>query len=152
MAQSEDLAVPQLQETLAENLGLYVEIDFLTGAGNLATRDGILYAVGADYVTLYQEADDRYILCAMDSIQFITFYNSRIAPADRGTNDTTGSGSIPLGRNRNVGRVSPHPRAPSRRFRVGFWHAFRRHQQGKFEFGPASFSGSWPCGEGKRVV
>ena len=103
MAQVEDLAVPQLQETLAENLGLYVEIDFLTGAGNLATRDGILYAVGADYVTLYQEADDRYILCAMDSIQFITFYNSRIAPADRGTNDTTGSGSIPLGRNRNVG-------------------------------------------------
>ena len=103
MAQLEDLAVPQLQETLAENLGLYVEIDFLTGAGNLATRDGILYAVGADYVTLYQEADDRYILCAMDSIQFITFYNSRIAPADRGTNDTTGSDSIPLGRNRNVG-------------------------------------------------
>ena len=70
MAQLEDLAVPQLQETLAENLGLYVEIDFLTGAGNLATRDGILYAVGADYVTLYHH---RKICSHLNVLPFFTY-------------------------------------------------------------------------------
>ena len=70
---------------LADNLGYYVEIDFLIGTQNIVTRGGILYAVGNNYVTLYQDLEDRYVVCDLYSIKFVTFYNTRSTPRSRGT-------------------------------------------------------------------
>lgn len=81
----DDVELGSLQEALADNLGYYVEIDFLIGTNNIVTRGGILYAVGVNYVTLYQEEDDRYVVCDMYSIKFVAFYNSKVAPRNRST-------------------------------------------------------------------
>ena len=43
------------------------------------------YAVGNNYVTLYQDLEDRYVVCDLYSIKFVTFYNTRSTPRGRGT-------------------------------------------------------------------
>lgn len=91
----DDVEMGSLQEALADNLGYYVEIDFLIGTNNIVTRSGILYAVGVNYVTLYQEEDDRYIVGDMYSIKFVTFYNSKMTPRGRNTaNGRSGMGNM----------------------------------------------------------
>lgn len=90
-----DVELGSLQEALADNLGYFVEIDFLIGTNNIVTRSGILYAVGVNYVTLYQEEDDRYVVCDMYSIKFVAFYNSKVTPRNRGgTNNRSGMGGM----------------------------------------------------------
>ncbi|WP_458862504.1 hypothetical protein [Acidaminobacterium chupaoyuni] len=76
----EDVELASLQETLADNLGYYVIIEFLIGTNGLIAKDGILYAVGINYVTLYQEEFDRYVTCDMYSIKFVNFYNAKTKP------------------------------------------------------------------------
>lgn len=77
---NEDVVRGSLQQDLANNLGYYVEIDFLIGASNIVTQRGILYSVGVNYVTLYHDTEDRYVVCDLYSIKFVTFYNSRVTP------------------------------------------------------------------------
>lgn len=77
---NEDVMRGSLQQDLANNLGYYVEIDFLIGTSNLVTQRGILYSVGVNYVTLYHDTEDRYVVCDLYSIKFVTFYNSRVTP------------------------------------------------------------------------
>ena len=45
-----DVTRGSMLQDLADNLGYYVEIDFLIGNQNIVTRGGILYAVGNNYV------------------------------------------------------------------------------------------------------
>lgn len=80
-----DVTRGSMLQDLADNLGYYVEIDFLIGTQNIVTRGGILYAVGNNYVTLYQDLEDRYVVCDLYSIKFVTFYNTRSTPRGRGT-------------------------------------------------------------------
>lgn len=77
---NEDVMRGSLQQDLANNLGYYVEIDFLIGTSNIVTQRGILYSVGVNYVTLYHDTEDRYVVCDLYSIKFVTFYNSRVTP------------------------------------------------------------------------
>ncbi len=77
---NEEVVRGSLQQDLANNLGYYVEIDFLIGSSNIVTQRGILYSVGVNYVTLYHETEDRYVVCDLYSIKFVTFYNSRVTP------------------------------------------------------------------------
>lgn len=76
----DDVTLGSLQEAMATNLGYYVVIEFLIGTQNIVIKDGILYAVGVNYVTLYQEEHDRYVVCDMYSIKFVNFYTTRSKP------------------------------------------------------------------------
>ena len=60
-----------------QNLGHYVVATFLVGTQNTVAWEGILYDVGNDYVTIYQEGRDRYIVSDVYSLKFIEFYDTR---------------------------------------------------------------------------
>lgn len=55
--------------------GSYVVATFLVGTQNTVSWEGILYDVGNDYLTIYQEARDRYIVTDYYSLKFIEFYD-----------------------------------------------------------------------------
>ena len=62
------------QAALQNNLGYFVVIEFLIGTNGLTEKEGILYAVGNNFVTLYEQETDRYIVCDLFSIKFVTFF------------------------------------------------------------------------------
>ncbi len=64
---------------LQNNLGYFVVIEFLIGTNELTEKEGVLYAVGNNFVTLYEQETDRYIVCDLFSIKFVTFF--RQSPA-----------------------------------------------------------------------
>ena len=74
-----------VQQFLSDNLGEFVVVEFLIGTQTMVQKAGILYAVGNNYVTLYQDLEDRYVVCDLYSIKFVTFYNTRSTPRGRGT-------------------------------------------------------------------
>ena len=50
---------------------------FLVGTQSTVSWEGILYDVGNDYVTLYQQGRDRYVVCDIYSLKYIEFYDTR---------------------------------------------------------------------------
>ena len=68
---------------LSQNLGQYVVVDFLIGTDRLETREGILYSSGINFLSLYDPIDDRYIVCDLYAVKFVTFYNTTTVPASR---------------------------------------------------------------------
>ncbi len=66
-----------LKALLNRNKGAYVVAAFLLGTQNETTWEGILYDVGNDYVTIYQEGRDRYIVCDIYSLKYLEFYDTR---------------------------------------------------------------------------
>lgn len=66
-----------LKSLLNKNTGNYVVAAFLIGTQNLVSWEGILYDVGSDFLTIYQEGRDRYIVCDIYSLKFIEFYDTR---------------------------------------------------------------------------
>lgn len=64
-----------LKAMLAANKGTYIVASFLVGTQNLVTWEGILYEVGNDYVTIYQQGRDRYIVGDIYSLKFMEFYD-----------------------------------------------------------------------------
>ena len=67
-------------ESLKANLGYYVIAEFCACGEVLDKKDGILYAVGNDYLTLYQEDDDSYTVCGLDFLRFITIFEEKARP------------------------------------------------------------------------
>lgn len=71
---------PQDLDTFAEiltaNIGAYVLIQFLIGSTSLVDKEGYLYAVGTNFVTIYEPLDDRYVVCDLYSVKFVTIYNT----------------------------------------------------------------------------
>ena len=63
-----------MQKILAENIGEYVVIEFLIGTNMITRKQGILYFVGTSFVTLYDDANNNYIVCDIFSIKFVYFY------------------------------------------------------------------------------
>jgi len=63
-----------MQQFLSENLGQYVVIEFLIGTQTLTRKAGVLYAVGASVVTLYEEISQTFVTCDIFSVKFVTFY------------------------------------------------------------------------------
>lgn len=55
--------------------GSYVVATFLVGNQNTISWEGILFDVGNDYLTIYQESRDRYIVSDYYSLKFIEFYD-----------------------------------------------------------------------------
>ena len=68
-----------MQMILSDNIGEYVVIEFLIGTAMIMRKQGLLYAVGTSYVTLYDDQQRDYIVCDMFSIKFVYFYY----PGDR---------------------------------------------------------------------
>jgi len=83
------------QAVLAGNLGYYVVIEFLIGTANLTEKEGILYAVGNNFVTLYEAETNRYIVCDLFSIKFVTIYNQRTRPRSRMNNSLNRTANSP---------------------------------------------------------
>lgn len=79
---------------LQQNLGFFVICEFLIGTENIVTREGILYNVGINFITLYQEEEDRYVLCDLYSLKFVTFYDSRTRPRSLRNMRRNGTGMV----------------------------------------------------------
>ncbi|MBQ8655207.1 MAG: hypothetical protein IJ507_09745 [Clostridia bacterium] len=62
-----------MQQVLSENVGSYVIVEFLIGTGQLATKQGLLYYVGTQFLVLLDELESRYIVCDIFSVKFVTF-------------------------------------------------------------------------------
>lgn len=75
--------VMMLGEQLQSSIGYYVSCEFLIGTQILETRDGILAKVGTNFLTLYQPNLERYIVCDLYALKFITIYNSTTVPSLR---------------------------------------------------------------------
>ncbi len=68
---------------LAQNLGQYVVVEFLIGTNRLEYKEGILYSSGTNFLSLYDPMDDRYIVCDLYAVKFVTFYNTTSVPSSR---------------------------------------------------------------------
>ena len=66
-----------LKAMLLRNRGNYVVATFLIGTQNTVAFEGVLYEVGNDFVTIYQEGRDRYIVVDMYSLKYMEFYDTR---------------------------------------------------------------------------
>ena len=66
-----------LKAMLQKYIGNYVVATFLVGTQNTISWEGLLYDVGNDYMTIYQEGRDRYIVSDIYSLKFIEFYDTR---------------------------------------------------------------------------
>ncbi|MBQ5765629.1 MAG: hypothetical protein IIW03_05755 [Clostridia bacterium] len=64
-----------IQQIMRDNIGEYMDVEFLIGTGGLTTRSGVLSNVGVSYIVLYDRQNDRYIICDLYSIKFVTIYN-----------------------------------------------------------------------------
>ena len=64
-----------MQNILQDNLGAYVQIEFLLGTQGMTARLGVLYAVGTGYVVLYDVGNSNYLVCDIFSIKFVTFFS-----------------------------------------------------------------------------
>lgn len=87
-----------MQQILSENLGQFVMIEFLIGTQAMTEKMGILYSVGRGFVVLYEELQNRYIVCDIFSIKFVTFYEPGVRP--RGYNNGTQANSVMRSTNR----------------------------------------------------
>ena len=70
-----------MQWYLAQELGYYVECEFLIGTQNIVRRSGILYLVGVSYLVLYDDVNGYYTVCDFYSLKFITYHNRRTSPS-----------------------------------------------------------------------
>ena len=73
----EEAFLGSLKATLIRNKGNYIVATFLVGTQNTVTWEGILYEVGNDFVTIYQEGRDRYIVSDIYSLRYMEFYDIR---------------------------------------------------------------------------
>ena len=64
-----------IQQIMRDNIGEYMDVEFLIGTGSLTTRSGVLTNVGVSYIVLYDRSKDRYMICDLYSIKFVTIYN-----------------------------------------------------------------------------
>ena len=64
-----------IQQILRDNVGQYVVVEFLIGTDGLTTRSGQLYAVGVSYIVLFDRRNNRYMICDLYSIKFVTIYD-----------------------------------------------------------------------------
>ena len=64
-----------IQQIMRDNIGEYMDVEFLIGTTGLTTRSGQLTNVGVSYIVLYDRSKDRYTICDLYSVKFVTIYN-----------------------------------------------------------------------------
>ncbi len=62
-----------MQQVLQENVGKFVIVEFLIGTTGLTTREGTLYYVGSQFLVLYDQFEDQFVVCDIFSVKFVTF-------------------------------------------------------------------------------
>ena len=62
-----------MQQILQQNIGNYVTVDFLIGTNTVVTKQGVLYAVGSQFMVLYDDINLRYEVCDIFAVKFVTF-------------------------------------------------------------------------------
>lgn len=65
-----------LKAMLSRYVGSYIVATFLVGTQSTVSWEGTLFDVGNDYLTIYQEPRDRYIVSDYYSLKFIEFYDT----------------------------------------------------------------------------
>lgn len=73
---TEEAYLGSLKAMLRRNIGNYMVATFLVGTQNMVSWEGVLYDVGNDYLTIYQEARNRYIVSDYYSLKFMEFYDT----------------------------------------------------------------------------
>ncbi len=63
-----------IQQIMRDNIGQYMEVEFLIGTNGLTTRSGQLTNVGVSYIVLFDSAKERYMICDLYSVKFVTIY------------------------------------------------------------------------------
>lgn len=66
-----------LKAMLNRYIGSYVVATFLLGTQGTVSWEGTLFDVGNDFVTIYQEPRDRYIVSDIYSLKYIEFYDTK---------------------------------------------------------------------------
>lgn len=66
-----------LKAMLNRYIGSYVVATFLLGTQGTISWEGTLFDVGNDFVTIYQEPRDRYIVSDIYSLKYIEFYDTK---------------------------------------------------------------------------
>ncbi len=84
-----------IQRILSENIGEYVQVEFLIGTQMMMQKQGILYYVGVSYVTLYDDSTKHFVTCDLFSIKFTNFYQ----PGQRPNNVMPAQGRVNQPRN-----------------------------------------------------
>ena len=64
-----------IQQIMRDNIGEYMDVEFLIGSNGLTTRSGRLTNVGVSYIVLYDQTKDRYMICDLYSVKFVTIYD-----------------------------------------------------------------------------
>lgn len=64
-----------IQQIMRDNIGEYMDVEFLIGTNGLTTRSGQLTNVGVSYIVLYDRINDRYMICDLYSVKFVTIYD-----------------------------------------------------------------------------
>ncbi|HIT53416.1 MAG TPA: hypothetical protein IAD07_05695 [Candidatus Fimivicinus intestinavium] len=86
---AQEYYLDSLSAILRANVGQPVSCEFLIGTNNIVRREGFLYSSGVNYMTLYQPNENRYMVCDIYSLKFVSFYDlrGRQATAMRNMND-----------------------------------------------------------------
>lgn len=82
-----------MQQVLQDNIGSYVIVEFLIGTGTLNTRQGLLYYVGSQFLVLFDEIENRYVVCDIFSVKFVTFLMPGYRPGQVPAEGTDGTDS-----------------------------------------------------------
>ena len=83
-----------MKALLGKNIGHYVAASFLVGTQNPVSWEGFLYAVGNDYMVIFQPDMNRFVTCDLYSLKFIEFHDRRgMVPACSGMRRRDGSAS-----------------------------------------------------------
>ncbi|MEG1594707.1 MAG: hypothetical protein RR350_09855, partial [Oscillibacter sp.] len=64
-----------LKGLLNQNMGNFIVATFLVGTQGTTTWEGVLFDVGNDYLTIFQEIRNRYIVGDIYALKFIEFYD-----------------------------------------------------------------------------
>lgn len=109
-----------MQQVLQENVGNFVIVEFLIGTGNLISRQGVLYSVSTQYLVLYDEFENRYVVCDIFSVKFVTFLVPGYRPGQIPVEDTVAGEMTPASEPTNT---STGFRTPAQ---AAFAHTVRR--------------------------
>ncbi len=74
---NQEVYLGSMKAALQRNIGNFIVATFLIGTQGTVSWEGILYSVGNDYITIYQVARDRYIVCDLYSLKYTEFYDTR---------------------------------------------------------------------------
>jgi hypothetical protein len=66
-----------MKSMLGRNIGNYIVATFLIGTQGTISWEGVLYEVGNDYIIIYQQSRDRYIVGDIYSLKYVEFYDTR---------------------------------------------------------------------------